>query len=157
MASLTIGNIGDIIAICDVLRTVVQALSESRGSAAEYQALVRELQALSQAVYSIRSLLEKHQHLKENDRLQELLKDCRNNLIREFEYIQPYRAALQSYPTVSAVKVICRKIRWLTGKVKPPICMVDRLLNRYRMSERRFVQQLHLTFWHYLPFLLLQG
>ena len=121
MASLTIGSVGDIITICDILRTVVQALSESRGSATEYQALVRELQALSQAVYSVRSLLERHQDLKEIGRLQDLLKDCRGNLIRELERIQPYGTALQSCPSVSAVKIICRKIRWLTGKVSSPI------------------------------------
>ena len=121
MASLTIGSVGDIITICDILRTVVQALSESRGSAAEYQALVKELQALSQAVYSVRSLLERHQDLKEIGRLQDLLKDCRSNLIRELERIQPYGTALKSCPSVSAVKIICRKIRWLTGKVSSPI------------------------------------
>lgn len=36
MSSLTFGSVGDIIAICGIIQQVVQALSDTRGSAPEY-------------------------------------------------------------------------------------------------------------------------
>ena len=58
MASITFGSVGDIIAICQIITTTFRSLSESSGSAAEYRALIGELRSLSQALESVKALLE---------------------------------------------------------------------------------------------------
>jgi len=50
---ITFGSVGDIIAICLLVKDCVDALSESRGAAASYQAVIRELYVLEKALLEI--------------------------------------------------------------------------------------------------------
>lgn len=50
---VTCGSVGDIIAICLLVKDCVDALSESRGAAASYQAVIRELYILEKALLEI--------------------------------------------------------------------------------------------------------
>ena len=48
--SITFGSVGDIIAVGQAAFALAQALTDSRGSAKEYQELVKELRAFDQAL-----------------------------------------------------------------------------------------------------------
>jgi hypothetical protein len=54
MSGITFGSVGDIIAVWQIALQLAQALSDSRGSAKEYHALIRELQAFDQALLQVR-------------------------------------------------------------------------------------------------------
>ncbi len=53
MSSITFGSVGDIISVCLLVKDVVDALDQSRGSSAEYQALTRELGSLERALLQV--------------------------------------------------------------------------------------------------------
>jgi hypothetical protein len=53
MSGITFGSIGDIIAVGQLVWGLTSALSGSRGSAKEYQGLVKELQAFDQALLQV--------------------------------------------------------------------------------------------------------
>ncbi|KAL1607942.1 hypothetical protein SLS60_002881 [Paraconiothyrium brasiliense] len=57
---VTFGSVGDIIAVCILVKDCVDALSETRGSAAEYQAVVRELYILEKALLEVGILSRTH-------------------------------------------------------------------------------------------------
>ncbi len=51
---ITFGSVGDIIAVGQLAWSLGKALNTSRGSAAEYRSLIRELGAFEQAVLQVR-------------------------------------------------------------------------------------------------------
>lgn len=53
MSGITFGSVGDIIAVGQIVWALAQALSNSRGSAKEYQGLVKELQMFDQALLQV--------------------------------------------------------------------------------------------------------
>jgi hypothetical protein len=50
---VTFGSVGDIIAVCILLKDCVDALSETKGAAASYQAVIRELFILEKALLEV--------------------------------------------------------------------------------------------------------
>ena len=117
MASLTFGSVGDIVTVCGIIIDVVKALSESRGSAADYQGLIRELWSLAQVLESVGSLLEEHSWLPNHGRLETILQNCKRCLDHYLKQIKAFEPSLgQNTPRVSA-KDIYRKVRWLSRKV----------------------------------------
>lgn len=51
--SVTFGSVGDIIAVCVLVKDCVDALSETKGSAVAYQAIIRELYILEKALLEV--------------------------------------------------------------------------------------------------------
>lgn len=76
MASFTFGSLGDIVTLCGIIRSAVVAVSDSRGSVAEYGSLLKELESLSGALVAVQLLLEQQPDLKENNGLQTVLCGC---------------------------------------------------------------------------------
>jgi len=54
--SITFGSVGDVIAVGQIAWALARALTDSRGSAKEYQDLVKELQAFDQALLQARMI-----------------------------------------------------------------------------------------------------
>lgn len=50
---ITVGSVGDIIAICQLVKDCIDALSDSRGSTASYQAVIQQLYVLEKALPEI--------------------------------------------------------------------------------------------------------
>ena len=48
-----VGSVGDIISICLLVKDLVEALNSSRGAAAEYQEITRELWGLERALLQV--------------------------------------------------------------------------------------------------------
>ena len=94
MASITFGSVGDIISICQVIVKTVSALSESRGSAVEYQGLINELWSLAQALESLKSLLDDETQLRHRGRLRLALQNCRECLERELGSLRKFSTSL---------------------------------------------------------------
>lgn len=58
--SITFGSVGDIIAVGQIAWSLAQALTDTKGSAKEYQGLIKELQTFDQALLQVHpSLLAK--------------------------------------------------------------------------------------------------
>ena len=53
MPPITFGSVGDIIAVSQIARSLVRALNDAKGSAKEYQELLKELQAFDQAILQV--------------------------------------------------------------------------------------------------------
>ena len=53
MSGITFGSVGDIIAVGQIAWALAKALTDSRGSAKEYQDLIKELQAFDQALLQV--------------------------------------------------------------------------------------------------------
>lgn len=53
MASITFGSVGDIIAVAQIAGSIAKALSDARGSAKEYQDLIKELRSFDQALLQV--------------------------------------------------------------------------------------------------------
>ena len=122
MASVTFGSVGDIIAICQVISTTINALSASRGSAVEYQALLNELASLEQAVEAAKSLLEKPSApqaslLQYEEQLGIALQSCRESLDHELAQIQKFSKSLGKSALTQSAKINFWKLRWLGHKV----------------------------------------
>lgn len=54
--SITFGSVGDIIAVCGIVRSFAQALDDIKGSSAEYRAVVNQLNSLEEALDKVKSL-----------------------------------------------------------------------------------------------------
>ena len=55
---ITFGSFGDIVSLGIIIKDLVECLNNSRGSSAEYQAVVRELSSLDDALSHVKSLCE---------------------------------------------------------------------------------------------------
>jgi hypothetical protein len=53
MSGITFRSVGDIIAVGQIAWALAQALTDSRGSAKEYQGLVKELKAFDKALLQV--------------------------------------------------------------------------------------------------------
>ncbi|KAJ4353517.1 uncharacterized protein N0V89_005247 [Didymosphaeria variabile] len=91
---VTFGSVGDIIAVCILVKDCVDALSETRGSAAEYQAVVRELYILEKALLEVGILSRTHAVTPELNNLfssiTTAIDQCRKSLEAFKAKIKPY-------------------------------------------------------------------
>ena len=54
---ITFGSVGDIISVSLLIKDLIRCLDNSRGSSAEYQAMIRELRSLDHALLEVEQLL----------------------------------------------------------------------------------------------------
>ncbi|CAJ2511261.1 Uu.00g068860.m01.CDS01 [Anthostomella pinea] len=108
--SPTFGDFGDFISISLLINDLIRALSDSRGSTAEYQTLAQELCLLNTALLQMPEL----QALR--DLSLKTAQECRNQIQTFSAKINKYETTLGSGSGGSAVKTAARKIQWLTEK-----------------------------------------
>lgn len=53
MSGITFGSVGDIITVGQIAWSLAKSLSDSRGSAKEYQGLIKELETFDQALLQV--------------------------------------------------------------------------------------------------------
>lgn len=53
MSGISFGSVGDIIAVGQIAWALAKALTESRGSAREYQGLIKELEGFDKALLQV--------------------------------------------------------------------------------------------------------
>ncbi|KAH7183254.1 uncharacterized protein B0J16DRAFT_416356, partial [Fusarium flagelliforme] len=115
---LTFGSVGDFIAITVLIRDIIEALDDARGSAKEYQDLVRELDTLRQTFEAIQRTLEDPQLI---DSLEYLAKIARDTVAQINDCLNGFLGQICKYePTLSTgtsgkrncLKAVGRKVQW---------------------------------------------
>ena len=119
-AALTFGSVGDIITTCSIIRSGVDALSSSHGSAPEYQNLGKEILNLSRALVSVEPLLQPDVNLERRGDLKKIVDDCHGCLVRFLSRIEAFECL--SWPehrklSGDHLKVLFRKLQWPSHKV----------------------------------------
>lgn len=113
---ITFGSAGDIITVCLLVMDLVTSLDESRGSAAEYQEVRRELRGLERALLEVellsrsRSPTDKLTALYATARKAAL--DCRHPVENLLKKIRRYDSSLGAAALRNVVRNTAMKIRW---------------------------------------------
>ncbi|KAF2814381.1 uncharacterized protein BDZ99DRAFT_568011 [Mytilinidion resinicola] len=113
---ITFGSVGDIISVSLLVKDLLLALNDSRGSAAEYQAVVRELYILDTALLQVVQLSRSHRATPELQALCETasrtVEKCRVSVDGFTKRIRKFNSSLSATGSGSAVKHAARKIQW---------------------------------------------
>lgn len=113
---ITFGAVGDIISISLIIKDLVKSLDDSRGSSAEYQAVIRELWSLDHALLEVEVLFRSRGHNIQLNALSvtahECAEQCRQCITRFHEQVKRFGKGLQSGGSGSFIKDTALKIRW---------------------------------------------
>lgn len=111
-----VGSVGDIISICLLAKDLVEALNSSRGAAAEYQEIVRELWGLERALLQVDLLSRTHNSSLELNALHETARrtaeNCRVCIAEFLKKIKKYKPSLGETGSGSIFRDASRKIQW---------------------------------------------
>ena len=119
-SAFTFGSVGDIVALCTIVRRGAEALSSVRGSKAQYRSLQQEVWNLSQALVSVQSLTQEHDDLRRKGDLEKILIDCHECFVRFLKRIEVYECLDQlrdQRVSVKDIQTIFRKLKWPTQQV----------------------------------------
>ena len=112
---ITFGSVGDIISVSLLIKDLVKCLDESRGSSAEYQAVIRELWSLDHALLEVELLLRSCKQSVELSGLSQTANRCVEQCrkcISDFEgKVKRYQGTLGG-GTGSLVRETTAKVRW---------------------------------------------
>jgi hypothetical protein len=107
---ITFGSVGDILAICALVKDCVDALSDTNGSAPQYQAIVRELEILQKALLEVGVLSRTHAITPELTALfisaDTTIERCQQTLAQFKAKVQPYDKHLSASPGGRSVQKI---------------------------------------------------
>ena len=110
------GSAGDIIAVCLLIKDLVKALDESRGSSAEYEEITRELWVLERALLEVEMLSRTCDTTIELNALcvtaRRASDDCRRCILAFLEKVKGYAASFRVGGSGNAVKDVSKKLRW---------------------------------------------
>ena len=113
---ITFGSVGDIISVGLLIKDLVKCLDKSRGSSAEYQAVIRELWSLDRALLEVELLLRSCKQSVDWIGLSEAANRCVGQCrkcIRDFcDKVKRYQGTLGGGGTGSLVRDTTAKIRW---------------------------------------------
>ena len=112
---ITFGSVGDIISVSLLIKDLVKCLDESRGSSAEYRAVIRELWSLDQALLEVEVLLRSCKQSVELSGVCETtsrcVEQCRKIIVDFRDRTKRYQQALRG-GTGNLVRDTTAKIRW---------------------------------------------
>lgn len=116
---VTFGSVGDIIALAQLVKDLVEALHKSRGAAAEYQSLIRDLEILEGTLQHLEISFQTQQDTPEVSALYETgrrIEAACSQSIRAFQArIEKYDHDLGD-ADVNKVRATFAKFRWQTGE-----------------------------------------
>lgn len=112
---ITFGSVGDIISISLLIKDLVKSLDDSRGSSAEYQAVIRELWSLDHALLEVEVLFRSCDQSVELNALAQTAKKsaehCQKCITEFREQTKKYQKCLGDC-SGSLVKKAAFKVRW---------------------------------------------
>lgn len=117
MASFTFGSVGDIITVCGLAANAVSALSETGGSADQYQELYREIVSLQSALRSVARVIENEPRVSGSIELRDALSKCYTCLETYLQRIKKYHAYLKERSPKYGPRSAYMKLRWQTKQV----------------------------------------
>jgi len=113
---ITFGSVGDIISVSLVVKDLLIALNDSRGSSAEYQAVIRELYVLDTALLQVEQLSRSHAATPELQALYETAKQtaakCQDSVASFKARLGKYNGSLTTGGSGNILKDTARKIQW---------------------------------------------
>ncbi|GAW07516.1 hypothetical protein LENED_009514 [Lentinula edodes] len=128
--ALTFGSIGDIITVIELLNRVREALCDSTGSSAEYQALIVDLDVFSDILDAVKSSISSNTRL--SPQSESLLNAHRqavqssHDLLKDIHgKIRKYQSSLRAGGSGNAMRDSWRKIGWALFK-KPELVQMRR-------------------------------
>lgn len=119
---VTFGAVGDIISVCLLVKDLVEALDDARGSKAEYQSLIKELRILDRTLLEIDLVARKYGGgaYPEMEALcitaSEAVDHCQKLVTEFLARIKKYQASLGPQDNVTFVKETASKVRWRLGE-----------------------------------------
>lgn len=113
---ITFGSVGDIIAVCLLIKDLVKTLDDSRGSSAEYQEIIRELWILERALLEVEMLSRTCDNTVELNALcataRRASDECRRSIEVFLEKVRGYEEALRNGGSGNAFRDVSKKIKW---------------------------------------------
>ena len=115
-ANVTFGSVGDIISVCIVIKDLVKALDDSRGSSAEYQEIIRELSALDRVLLEVELLWTTCEPANDLNAIRETVHykadQCRKSIQAFLKKVEKYGPNLRDGGSGSLVRDATMKVRW---------------------------------------------
>ena len=113
---ISFGSVGDIISICLLVKDLVAALDESKGSAAEYKEVRLELRALERALLEVEVLSRSQASTVKLNALYATARkaalDCRQPVEAFLDRIKKYDPSFGAGASRNIVRNTAMKIRW---------------------------------------------
>ena len=113
---ITFGSVGDVISLSLLIKDLAKSLDNSRGSSAEYQAVIRELWSLDHALLEVELLFRSCEQAAQLNALcataNECAERCRNCITQFHEQVKKFGRSLQPGGSGSFVRDTALKVRW---------------------------------------------
>lgn len=120
MTSVTFGSVGDILAVCLLVKDLIRALDDCRGSADEYQEVIRELEMLDRVLTQVHSLSQTQGRSVELNAVflvaQHAAEACRKRIEAFHNSIKKFDASLGSGASRASCRAAAMKIRWYLAR-----------------------------------------
>lgn len=110
-------SVGDFIAAATLAANLIQALSRTRGSSAEYQAIIQDLDGVRQTFLQLDQMQATNLLAQATiNALLHLTKSSMDIMKQFLDDIDKYRPSLQDGGSTSAVRDVFRKMEWSVSK-----------------------------------------
>jgi hypothetical protein len=117
---ITFGSIGDIISVCLIIKDLVAALDDSRGSTTEYREVIRELWVLDRALLEVNLLSRTCDNTIELNALcktaRQAAENCRHSIESFSRKVRKYGSSLDEGGSKNVFRDTAMKIRWVSQK-----------------------------------------
>ena len=111
-----IGSLGDIVALSRMLKDLIQALDETKGSSAQYQETIRKLWAFKRVVQEVETVCRKREYTVELDTLRAttcFIANQARQCIKVFlKNIRNYEPNLSKRGSGNVVRDAFKKVQW---------------------------------------------
>jgi hypothetical protein len=118
--SVTFGSVGDIISVCLIVKDLVAALDDSRGSTAEYREVIRELWTLDRALFEVDLLSRTCGNTVEMNALcqtaHQAAENCRHSIEAFTKKLKKYNSSLGEGRSKNAIRHTIKKVQWVSEK-----------------------------------------
>ncbi|KAM0283908.1 hypothetical protein ACHAQH_002290 [Verticillium albo-atrum] len=94
--ALTFGSVGDLLAICLIVKDIIYALDDSRGSAKDYRDIIAQLQTFDGILTQISQGLTGLESIRTLDGIRPLISQCLNQSQR---CLETFREEIRKYST----------------------------------------------------------
>jgi hypothetical protein len=113
---ITFGSVGDIIAVCLIIKDLINALDDSRGSASAYQKVITDLRILERALLELDLLYRTCERTTEYIALAQTARqkalECRGLVVNFYDKIKKYNASLREGGSGNMLRDTYWKIHW---------------------------------------------
>jgi hypothetical protein len=118
--SITFGSVGDIISVCIIVKDLVTALDDTRGSTTEYREVIRELWILDRALLEVDLLSRTCENTVEMNALcqaaHQAAANCRQSMEAFTAKLKKYNSCLGEDRSKSVIRNTIKKVQWVSEK-----------------------------------------